>query len=90
MNQTIKDLWRSNLAPCDHCGSHDPELNHLVSLMERSREDLSKISTPQQRDIFEKYIDCADVYSLLMMEQAFCDGFCLVSRLLADALLAGA
>lgn len=87
MNQTIKDLWRGNIAPCDHCGSHDPKLNHLVGLMERNREDLSKISTPQQLDIFEKYIDCSDEYSLLMMEQAFCHGFRLASRMMAEAML---
>lgn len=87
--QTIKDLWYGKIGPCDHCGSCDPELNHLTDLMERSREDLNKISTPQQMDIFEKYIDCADEYSRLMMEQAFCEGFCLASRIMAEALLAG-
>lgn len=87
MDSTIKDLWRGNIAPCDHCGSHDAELNHLVGLMERNRDELSKISTPGQVEIFEKYIDCADEYALLMMERAFCDGFCLASRMMAEALL---
>ena len=23
---TIKDLWNGNIAPCEHCGSHNPEI----------------------------------------------------------------
>lgn len=87
MYQTIKDLWRGNIAPCDHCGSHDTQLNHLVWLMERNREELDKISTTQQKEILEKFIDCANEYNLLMMEEAFCEGFCLGIRLAAGALI---
>ena len=87
MTQTIKDLWNGNLAPGEHCGAHDVEANQLIGLMERNREDLSKGLTAAQSELFQKYIDCCDEYLLRMLELAFCDGFCLGSKLITEAVL---
>ena len=87
MTQTMKDLWNGNIAPCEHCGAHDGELNHLLNLMERNRENLWGGLLPEQAEIFQKYLDCADEYLLRMLESAFCDGFALGSKLAAEALL---
>ena len=87
MQQTIIDLWNGNIAPCEHCGSHDPVINKLMSLMERNREKLSNGLTEAQMEIFQKYVDCSDEYLLRMLELAFCDGFCLGSRLAIESIL---
>lgn len=87
MTQTISDLWNGNIAPYERCGMRDPDLKHLICLMERNRESLLKETTVQQQEIFEKYEDCSDEYLLRMTERAFCDGFCLASKLLTQALL---
>lgn len=87
MTQTILDLWNGNIAPCEHCGSHDREANHLIGLMERNRENLLDGLTQAQKDVFQKYIDCSEEYLLRMLELAFCDGFCLGSRLTTEALV---
>ena len=86
--QTIKELWYGNVSPCDSCGSHDMEVNRLLCLMDRNREELEKTATPQQKETFEKYIDCADEYAQKMMELAFRRGFCLASRFMAESLTA--
>lgn len=86
MNYTIGDLWRGNIAPWDNCGSHDPAIDRIVSLMDRSREDLSEIATKQQMELFEKYAGYADAYADLMMEQAFIEGFSLGTGLMSQAL----
>ena len=86
MKNAILDLWNGNIAPCEHCGSHDAELNHLLSLMERNKNDLCRTITPQQKEILDKYTDCADEYLLRSMELAFCDGFCIAAQLWTDAL----
>lgn len=86
MMQTIADLWNGNIVPCDNCGAHDRQINELVVLMARNRDNLNKEISPAQQVIFEKYIDCAEEYLLRLMEQAFCDGFSLASRLLMEAL----
>lgn len=87
MSQTITDLWNGNIAPCEHCGSHDTEANRLNALMERNREHLREGLTAAQKEIFQKYIDCSEDYLLRMLELAFCDGFCLGSRLVMESIL---
>lgn len=86
MTQTIENLWNGEITPCEKCGAHDPEINDLLVLMRRNKEALSKEITVQQQETFEKYIDCSDEYVLRMTERAFCDGFCLASRLLTESL----
>lgn len=85
MSQTILDLWSGNIAPCEHCGAHDPEANQLLSLMERNRESLQAGLTNSQAELLQKYIDCQDEYLLRMLELSFCEGFCLGSRLTAES-----
>lgn len=86
MVQTITDLWNGNIAPCEHCGSHDAEVNHLIGLMERNRERLCNGLTQLQNEMFQKYIDCSEEYLLKMLELAFYDGFCLGSKLIIESL----
>jgi len=87
MQNMISDLWNGNIAPCEHCGSHDPAVKELVGLMERNRENLSRGLTAAQMETFQKYIDCSDEYLLCMLELAFSDGFSLGSRLAVEALM---
>lgn len=86
MLETISDLWNGNVAPCEHCGANDPEAIELIGLMERHHEALCGGLTAAQAETFQKYIDCSEEYILRMMELAFCDGFCLGSRLAMEAL----
>ena len=87
MAQTITDLWNGNIAPCEHCGSHDPQINNLIGLIERNRENLSRGLTESQMDTFQKYIDCSEEYLLRMLELSFSDGFSLGSRLIIESLM---
>ena len=87
MPQTIKDLWNGNIAPFEHCSAHDPPANRLTCLMERNRESLCAILTPAQQETFQKYIDCSDEYLLRIVELAFCEGFCLATKLTTEALM---
>ena len=87
MPQTISNLWNGNIAPCERCGSHDPEANNLISLIERNREKLSTGLTEAQKETFQKYMDCSEEYLLHMLELAFCYGYSLGSKLTVEALL---
>ena len=84
MSQTISDLWNGNIAPVEHCGAHDPELNNLLRLLERHREQLREGFTPAQKENFEKFIDCSDEYFLRMLGLAFCEGYILGGRLMLE------
>lgn len=87
MQETIMELWRRIIAPVEHCGAHDTEANHLLNQMEENREKLCKGLTAAQTEIFQKYMDYSGEYLLRMSELAFCDGFCLVSRLTAETMI---
>ena len=52
--KTIIDLWNGNIAPCEHCGSHDPVINNLIGLIERNRENLSRGLTEAQTETLQK------------------------------------
>ena len=87
MHQTMKDLWNGNIAPCEHCGALNPKINRLHAMIERNRENLSKDLTEAQIEIFQEYVDCSEEYLLQMLELAFCDGFCLGSKLVMETLI---
>ena len=87
MTQTILDLWNGNIAPVDRCGARDPEANRLIRQIEQSREHLGEGLTAAQKEIFQKYLDSSEDYLLRMLELAFCDGFCLGSRLAMESML---
>lgn len=85
--QTIIELWNGNIAPGEHCGSHDAEANHFVHLMERNRETLREGLTAAQSEVLQKYIDCSEEYLLRMMELAFYDGFCTAGKLTMEMMI---
>lgn len=87
MNQTITDLWYGNLAPCEQCGVQDREADHLLSLIERNREELCDSLTEKQKITLESYIACSDEYLCRMQELTFCEGFSLGCKLTAQAVL---
>ena len=87
MPQTITDLWNGNIAPCEHCGSHDPEINKLMGLIEGNREKLSYGLTDDQMELFQRFMDYSDEYTLRMLELAFYDGFCLGTKLVMETLM---
>lgn len=86
MKQKIEALWYGEIAPWERCGAGDPELRELASLMERSSQELKKEITETQWETFQKYMQCADDYTGRMAAGAFCEGFCLAAKLLAEAL----
>lgn len=89
MEKILADLWNGNIAPCEQCGAHDPEIKDLAGLMERNREALCKGLTSKQQETFDKYLDCSEEYTLRLTQNAFGDGFCLAAKLLTQALASG-
>lgn len=87
MKHTIENLWNGNITPCESCGTTNAEIEELVRLMERNRDDLSKGLSEHQKETLAKYMDCADEYMCFITMQAFSDGFCLASKLLTEALM---
>ena len=86
MLQTISELWNGNVAPCEHCGSHDVQANRLSSLLAQHRNVLMDRLTDEQTELLQKYVDCSEDYLLRLLELAFCEGFSLGSKLIIEVL----
>jgi len=89
MRQVIEKLWNGNMEPYENCGTNDPEIQDLSMLITRNKDKLYEILDTNQRNIFEKYVDCEEEYTHLICKCAFSDGFCLAGKLFAEALLGG-
>ena len=88
MTKTIARLWGSNLIPAERFGEGNREMKELEELIKWNAERMKKLLDQRSKDIISPYVDCVDEYLKLSNEQAFCDGFCLGARLLAEAMCA--
>ena len=52
----------------------------------RNRERLAGILADDDAALFEKYNDCIDEYISAICEQAFCEGFCVGTRISSESL----
>lgn len=86
MKRTLEALWNGQIAPGETSGINEAEMEGLTVLIDRNRGKLERMLTREQKEIFNKYVDCMDEFVYLSAAQAFCDGFCLASRFLMEAL----
>ena len=86
MTKTIAALWNGNIAPVESFGLNNPEIQRLEGLMLRNIEKREKDVGETARAVLKAYLDCVDDYTFLICKQAFCDGFCLGTRLAVEAL----
>lgn len=85
----FESLWNGNIAPCETCGSKDPEVQELEQLINRNKAALVPLMNVKQKEVLESYIACQEEYTYHMMVHAYQDGFSLACRLLMDALRVG-
>ena len=86
MKRTLESLWNGDIAPGQTYGVNDPDMEHLVMLMDQNREERNQKLCEEQKLLFDRYIDCSDAFTNLSAVQAFCEGFHLASKLLVEAL----
>ena len=87
MTRTIEQIWNGNLEPAEHLGRSSREIIQLEKLIARNLEKLETVLNDDQKPFLKRYCDAVDEYALLNYEQAFCEGFCLGARIIAEALI---
>lgn len=85
--RTIDALWYGNVMPAEHSGQHNPQVKRLLALIVRNKENLDKELQDDQKRAFSVLMDNYDEYVYLLEKEAFCEGFCLATKLLAEAIL---
>lgn len=85
MKRTLIDFWYGNINPQDH-KQDDPRIADLLKLMQRNRSELNQNLNDSQREILEKYEDCANEMTSYCERDIFIYAFRLGMRLAIEAL----
>lgn len=86
MTKTIAQLWNGDLEPVRYSGRKNDEITELEDLIHNNLNKLKEKLSRKTNETFEAYTDCIDEYITLVREQAFCDGYCLATKLTTEAL----
>ena len=89
MINILGELWHGNITPQEDCRNNTPEMKQLMDYMARHHDDLLKMLTDEQRDIFERFDDCWSEYASLAEEAIFVYAFRLGAKMTLDALHGG-
>ena len=86
MKNILGELWRGNISPQEDSRNNTPEMKQLMDYMARHHDDLLKVLTEEQRDIFERFDDCWSEYASLAEEAIFVYAFRLGASMMLDIL----
>ena len=82
----LEDLWYGNINPHETFLNGNCRFKKLLSLMGRSRDNLSDTLTEQQKELLEKYDDAVNEMHSLAEEAAFHCGISLGVRLVMECI----
>ncbi len=84
---TIKELWYGNIHPQEQLRQNSEERKKLVEYIIRHKTELLASMNAEQKEIFEKYIDCQTEYAMLFELSNFELGFQLGARFMLEVLI---
>lgn len=87
MTNTISELWYGNLNPVRQVGKNDSEIKNLEELISKNTKKIEALLNEKEKDFLGKYVDCINEYIALVCEQAFCNGYCLGTKITTEALV---
>ena len=79
-------VWNGELNPAVKLGRNNSEMRELEKLMLKNLDRLDILLSEKAADILERYNECVSEYLSVTSRQAFCDGFCLGTRINAEAM----
>lgn len=87
MSKIIAELWRGNIDPVSCSGVGNEEIKYLTKIKVKNHENLENILDDDAKVLFDKYIESSNEYVSALLEEAFCDGFGLGTKITAEALM---
>ena len=86
MKNILGEVWHGNISPQEDSRNNTPEMKKLMEYMARHHDNLVKVLTEEQRDIFERFDDCWSEYASLAEEAIFVYAFRLGAQMMLDIL----
>lgn len=87
MTKTIGMLWGGELSPGQYFGITNTKMRQQDHLVQDALNKLEQTLGESQRELLHQYCNRMEHYQFTAAEQAFCDGFCMGTRLTAEALI---
>ena len=81
----LEEFWYGNIEPTEYDTS-STEYKKLLELMCRNEENLKGSMTDEQKELFEKYIDCMHEYHAITACLIFQNGFKLGARMMIEVM----
>ena len=86
MKPTITDLWRGNITPWSDRAEESEERSRLLDKLDELHNDLMARLDEEGKKIFEAFEDRRGDLTQMELEQAFCKGFTLGSKIMLETL----
>ncbi|MBE6748344.1 MAG: hypothetical protein E7557_03835 [Ruminococcaceae bacterium] len=87
MISIITQLLNGQIKPFEEIGKNSDEIIELEKLISKNLNKLNEELSVKQIDLLQKYSECVEEYFNLLIDDAFCTGFSLSTRILTEALI---
>lgn len=84
MKSILEELWFGNVCPDVMMGKMNEEEKELAEYITVHHEKLNSILNDEQKEVFNKYVDCQEEYSFHSDKEIFIYGFCLGARIVFE------
>lgn len=84
MRGILEELWYGNVHPQEQCTGGNKQINHLLDLMGRNRDELTATMTDKQKEILEKYEDCLNEMNGVIEREIFAHAFKLGGKIMLE------
>ena len=83
----LTQLLNGQVKPFEEIGKNSDEIKELEKFIEQNFKELNNELNTKQKEILEKYSECVEEYFNLLIEDSFCTGFSLSTRILTEAII---
>ena len=87
MINILSQLLNGQVKPFEEIGKNSDEIKELEKFIEQNFKELNNELNTKQKEILEKYSECVEEYFNFLIEDSFCVGFSLSTRIFTEAII---
>lgn len=87
MSKLISELWFGNVDAMRHLGRNNGDMLHMEKILRDNNNKLAEMLCDDGKKLLEIYSENNTEYLSLAAEDAFCQGFSLGAKIVAEAIL---
>lgn len=83
----LSQLLNGQVKPFEEIGKNSDEIKELEKFIEQNYKELQEELNDKQKYVLQKYSECVEEYFNLLIEDSFCVGFSLSTRIFTEAII---